>query len=561
MTSTNTTLEWEELDFNERLAIKLKSQKSFLNFTRIWFELIQGDRLLVNWHHKWIAREVDKVIRGGDSSTNLAIAIPPGGTKTEFMSIHLPAYTNMLVHTGVLDRFRNLNLSFADTLVQRNSRRTKDIISSREYQELWPCAFGVNKADEWDIVDDKGKVKGTTVSRAMGGQITGGRGGYFGDKFTGAVSLDDPDKPDDMFSKVKREAAQRKLTNTVRSRRGDKSKDHPTPFFVIQQRLHKEDTIGFIMEGGMGVNFKLIKIPILITEDFLNTLDDDIREMCWHSIKDSDCRIIEGIKYWSYWPEMEHIDQLIELWERDEYTFMSQGMQDPITHSGGLIDTSWFERYDTLPYLESLSIYVDTNSGKVKDHLDYTVFTLVGRCCDGNLYVIDIKRGRWDPTDLLQYAKDCWDEWNDMIPTTQRLKVRYMSIEDKQAGQGLITTLKKEKRIPINDVQRGNEQNKWARHCNVQPQIKLGKVFIPYYHNPETGERMHQTYFYDGSVCRPNDWVLPFITECDALTMGVLLDQESGFDDQYDTLMDAIEDSMISTSSAATSMMTRRRRR
>ena len=147
MTSTNTTLEWEELDFNERLAIKLKSQKSFLNFTRIWFELIQGDRLLVNLaSQSGLLRKSIRVVRGGDSSTNIAIAIPPGGLlKPEFMSIHLPAYTNMLVHTGVLDRFRNLNLSFADTLVQRNSRRTKDIISSREYQELWPCSFGVNK--------------------------------------------------------------------------------------------------------------------------------------------------------------------------------------------------------------------------------------------------------------------------------------------------------------------------------------------------------------------------------------------------------------------------------
>ena len=52
--------------------------------------------------------------------------------------------------------------------------------------------LALTRADEWDIVDEKGKVKGTTVSRAMGGQITGGRGGYFGDKFTGAVSLDDP---------------------------------------------------------------------------------------------------------------------------------------------------------------------------------------------------------------------------------------------------------------------------------------------------------------------------------------------------------------------------------
>lgn len=305
-------LEWENLTFYERVALKERSERSFLNFTRIWFELIQGDKLLVNWHHRLMAKKIDSVVKGGNNK-NLAIALPPGGTKTEFLSIHLPAYTNMLVNIGVIDRFRNLNLSFADTLVKRNSRRTRDIIASKEYQELWPCEFGVNQAEEWQIIDSKGKVKGETVSRAMGGQITGGRGGYYGKKFSGGISLDDALKPEDCFSQTKREAHHRKLTNTVRSRRGDKSKDHPTPFFVIQQRLHVEDTIGFCMSGGMGVKFELVQIPALITKDFLDTLDEDTRKDCWNSIKDSDSRIINGVEYWSYWPEMEHIDQLIDL--------------------------------------------------------------------------------------------------------------------------------------------------------------------------------------------------------------------------------------------------------
>ena len=59
------------------------------------------------------------------------------------------------------------------------------------------------------------------------------------------------------------------LVNTVRSRRGDKSKDHPTPFFVIQTEIAQRGYHRLHYEGGMGVNFKLIKIPILITEDFL----------------------------------------------------------------------------------------------------------------------------------------------------------------------------------------------------------------------------------------------------------------------------------------------------
>ena len=88
----------------------------------------------------------------------------------------------------------------------------------------------------------------------------------------------------------------------------------------------------------------------------------------------------------------------------------------------------------------------------------------------------------------------------------------------------------------------------------------MGKVFIPYYHNEETGQRIHKTFFYDGSDCVSNDWVLPFITECDALTMGVLMDQETGYDDQYDTLMDAIDDNIILGTNPAAAMMVRRRR-
>lgn len=536
--------EWEDLTFPEKVAIKSASEKSFLNFTRLWFEILQGEKLLVNWHHKWIASTVDNAVKG-DKSINLAISIPPGGTKTELMSIHLPAYTNMLVQIGVLDKFRNLNLSFADSLTKRNSRRTRDIIASKEYQEFWPCTFGVNQAEEWQIIDEKGKVKGETVSRAMGGQITGGRGGYYGPKFSGSINLDDALKPEDCFSSTKRDAHHRKLTNTVRSRRGDKSKEHPTPFFIIQQRLHKDDTIGFCVAGNLGVKFDLVSIPALITEDYLATLPLDIAAMCWESIKDSDCREIAGVKYWSYWPAMEYIDQLIELWERDEYTFMSQYMQQPITMSGGLVDTAWLGRYETLPWLEYMCVYVDTNSGKVTDKNDYTVFTLCGMGQDGNMYVLDVSRGKWSPDELLTEAKTLWNRWKTIAPQEQRLVLRKMCIEDKQAGQGLIQTLKNENNIPVSPVQRGQNQNKFVRHANCQPQLKMGKVFVPSIHD-EDGRKILKTKFYNGSDAFNTEWVVPFITELDAVTVGVLMDQESGYDDQYDTLLDAVDDMLVS---------------
>ncbi|MEV9472051.1 phage terminase large subunit [Klebsiella quasipneumoniae] len=539
-------IEWDDLSFPERVIIRSKSTKSFLNFTRIWFELIQGDRLLVNWHHRLMASKIDDLLAGRLVPRNLIINIPPGGTKTEFFSIHFPAYVNALVQEKRLKRFRNLNISFADTLVKRNSRRTRDIIASREYQEFWPCSFGVNQAEEWEIKDERGRSIGQTVSRSSNGQITGGRGGYYGPEFSGMVMLDDYNKPVDMLSESRRKSANTLLVNTIRSRRGDKSKEHPTPFVSIQQRLHTDDATGFMLSGGMGVPFHHVAIPAMIDEKYIQSLDEPWRSLCWETVKDTDSVVVGGVSYWSYWPQMEDVNDLLQLWEKDRYTFLSQYQQNPMALTGGIIDTSWFRTYTTLPKLTHRAVYVDTNSGKVEDWLDYTVFTLAGMGVDGNLYIIDVVRGRWDPEDLLKKAEEVWEKWR-LSGSMRVMPLRHMAIEEKQAGQGLITTLKKRSQtpgqlaIPVREIPRGTGQNKLVRCLNVIPQIKTGKVFVPATHTDD-GQKLSSIFYEDGTIAGSTEWVLTAMTECAAFSA----DDSHDNDDILDTWMDAIDDNLIS---------------
>ncbi|MCM5993405.1 phage terminase large subunit [Klebsiella pneumoniae] len=539
-------IEWDDLSFPERVIIRSKSTKSFLNFTRIWFELIQGDRLLVNWHHRLMASKIDDLLAGRLVPRNLIINIPPGGTKTEFFSIHFPAYVNALVQEKRLKRFRNLNISFADTLVKRNSRRTRDIIASREYQEFWPCSFGVNQAEEWEIKDERGRSIGQTVSRSSNGQITGGRGGYYGPEFSGMVMLDDYNKPVDMLSESRRKSANTLLVNTIRSRRGDKSKEHPTPFVSIQQRLHTDDATGFMLAGGMGVPFHHVAIPAMIDEKYIQSLDEPWRSLCWETVKDTDSVVVGGVRYWSYWPQMEDVNDLLQLWEKDRYTFLSQYQQNPMALTGGIIDTSWFRTYTTLPKLTHRAVYVDTNSGKVEDWLDYTVFTLAGMGVDGNLYIIDVVRGRWDPEDLLKKAEEVWEKWR-LSGSMRVMPLRHMAIEEKQAGQGLITTLKKRSQnpgqlaIPVREIPRGTGQNKLVRCLNVIPQIKTGKVFVPATHTDD-GQKLSSIFYEDGTIAGSTEWVLTAMTECAAFSA----DDSHDNDDILDTWMDAIDDNLIS---------------
>lgn len=539
-------IEWDDLSFPERVIIRSKSTKSFLNFTRIWFELIQGDRLLVNWHHRLMASKIDDLLAGRLVPRNLIINIPPGGTKTEFFSIHFPAYVNALVQEKRLKRFRNLNISFADTLVKRNSRRTRDIIASREYQEFWPCSFGVNQAEEWEIKDERGRSIGQTVSRSSNVQITGGRGGYYGPEFSGMVMLDDYNKPVDMLSESRRKSANTLLVNTIRSRRGDKSKEHPTPFVSIQQRLHTDDATGFMLAGGMGVPFHHVAIPAMIDEKYIQSLDEPWRSLCWETVKDTDSVVVGGVRYWSYWPQMEDVNDLLQLWEKDRYTFLSQYQQNPMALTGGIIDTSWFRTYTTLPKLTHRAVYVDTNSGKVEDWLDYTVFTLAGMGVDGNLYIIDVVRGRWDPEDLLKKAEEVWEKWR-LSGSMRVMPLRHMAIEEKQAGQGLITTLKKRSQtpgqlaIPVREIPRGTGQNKLVRCLNVIPQIKTGKVFVPATHTDD-GQKLSSIFYEDGTIAGSTEWVLTAMTECAAFSA----DDSHDNDDILDTWMDAIDDNLIS---------------
>ncbi|MEJ8064284.1 phage terminase large subunit [Klebsiella pneumoniae] len=539
-------IEWDDLSFPERVIIRSKSTKSFLNFTRIWFEMIQGDRLLVNWHHRLMASKIDDLLAGRLVPRNLIINIPPGGTKTEFFSIHFPAYVNALVQEKRLKRFRNLNISFADTLVKRNSRRTRDIIASREYQEFWPCSFGVNQAEEWEIKDDRGRSIGQTVSRSSNGQITGGRGGYYGPEFSGMVMLDDYNKPVDMLSESRRKSANTLLVNTIRSRRGDKSKEHPTPFVSIQQRLHTDDATGFMLAGGMGVPFHHVAIPAMIDEKYIQSLDEPWRSLCWETVKDTDSVVVGGVRYWSYWPQMEDVNDLLQLWEKDRYTFLSQYQQNPMALTGGIIDTSWFRTYTTLPKLTHRAVYVDTNSGKVEDWLDYTVFTLAGMGVDGNLYIIDVVRGRWDPEDLLKKAEEVWEKWR-LSGSMRVMPLRHMAIEEKQAGQGLITTLKKRSQtpgqlaIPVREIPRGTGQNKLVRCLNVIPQIKTGKVFVPATHTDD-GQKLSSIFYEDGTIAGSTEWVLTAMTECAAFSA----DDSHDNDDILNTWMDAIDDNLIS---------------
>ena len=304
---------WEDLTAAQKRAIKEISEHSFEKMIRIWFQLLQGQKFQSNWHFSLLCSEVEKIING--ESQNVIFNITPGSGKTEIFSIHMSPYASLKSR-----KVRNLNLSFSDGLVQQNSNRIKEIIGSPEWQELWPGKLAKASAKDL-IVTEGGKVKLQVNSRSIGGQVTGLRGGYMDDGFTGMLVLDDPDKPDDMLSKVKREAIHMRLKNTVRSRR---MKD-TTPIVMVQQRLHVNDSTWFMLNGGMGgIEFKVVSIPALVTKEYRETLPDWLKPEFDRDVLSSKPVMIDGVAHYSFWPAKESAEELLALRNADPYTFASQ---------------------------------------------------------------------------------------------------------------------------------------------------------------------------------------------------------------------------------------------
>lgn len=504
-------IEWEALTRAERLALVAAGETSPLAFTALWFNVTQGDSFRPNWHHHyydWAARQMLE-----QKAKNIIVNIPPGGTKTEFWSVHLPGYCMVK-----FPRVRILNTSYSKDLVNENSERTRALVKSAEFQEFYPFEIGKDKVDDW-TVERNGKRCHQLFSRPSGGQITGMRGGYMGPGFSGYVMADDWDKMDDLFSDTKRKKSHMRLINTLRSRRAKPD----TPFVFVQQRGHVDDSTAFLLSGGMGLKIDLhIIIPSMIDMDYIKQLPEGIRERCIRDVCGSDS--VDG--KWSYWPEKEKIEDLVALRKAHPYTYASQYDQNPESLDGGIFRDSDFVYYGdpdtgadllTPARFEYRFITCDT-AQKTNEWNDWTVFAEWGYY-ENRIYRLAYLRKKMEAKDLREkfesFVKASWAK-NDRLGGN----LRAVLVEDKSSGTGLIQEVQGRLPIPVTPVPRNRD--KVTRAMDVQPHVAAGKVALPY------GDENN----------------FEFVSEVASFSH----DDSHKNDDQTDVMMDAVEHAFITPS-------------
>ena len=257
-------------DIKKLKVAKYKCLKSSLFFTRYFFKQETKRKLIVDTYHEKIGEALDRVIQG--KCRRLIINIGPRFGKTELAVKKFIA--KGLAHNAAA---KFIHLSASAELALENSEAARDLVKSSAYQLMFPHVKikGTTDAKKKWYTEAGGGVYATGIS----GQVTGFGAGIVSDDedaeidsllsdielaegFGGAIIWDDAIKADEADSEVKREAANRKYSTTVKNRRNSKK----TPIVVIGQRLHPMDLPGYLLATEPG-EWEVLSLPALYLEE------------------------------------------------------------------------------------------------------------------------------------------------------------------------------------------------------------------------------------------------------------------------------------------------------
>lgn len=286
------------------------------------------------------------------------------------------------------------------------------------------------------ITTDKG---GTCLFSAMGAQITGyGCGVRNAKGFSGALIMDDPNKPADMRSQTMRDKVLRFYEETLLSRLNNSN----VPIINIQQRLHVEDLTGLLQKK---YNFHILSKPLLNDKGV--------------------CQL-----------PTQYTEERIKELQNNNYMFSAQYQQSPIILGGNVIKRDYFRYYPTDKTYNYKRILIASDTAmKTKEHNDYSVFITGGVTNENKLHILDIVRGKWEAPELEKVAVAVWNKYK-VNPQTG-LYCNGFYIEDKASGTGLVQGLKSKYGIPVFGVKA--DTDKLTRCENVLPYIESGQVLLP----------------------------------------------------------------------------------
>jgi len=406
----------------DRLA---ECRTDLLAFTEEMFKARKGVSFVLNWHHVEICNALEKVLIG--EIKRLIINIPPRYSKTELAVVNFIAFC-----MGNFPDCEFIHASYSKRLATNNTWNARTVMMQEIYAEIFgePTFMSDSNAkDEYRTTQG-----GCVYATGSDGTITGYGAGKMRNYFAGAIIVDDPHKAGEAVSEVMRQNVIDWFSTTMESR----TNSPDTPIIVIMQRLHQEDLSGWLLGGGNGEHWDLLKIPA-INED--------------------------GSPLWEFKHDIAALDRLKDS---NPYVFAGQYMQEPAPKEGGMIKMKWFaqSRFKTPPANIIRIVQSWDTAFKTKAINDPSVCTTWIETSVG-YFLIDCLVFRGDYPTVKRNIKSKHEEFNPDA----------VLIEDKASGQSLIQELRQETSIPIIAIM--PVVDKETRMYSASATIESGRMWLP----------------------------------------------------------------------------------
>jgi len=387
---------------NEEKVLKVMCEEDFLFFMRYIYKENNRRNFIVAPHFVLLANFVMRIING--EVKRGIINIPPRYGKTESLVKCFIAYG-----LAINPASKFIHLSYSSDLALDNSSQSKEYVESESFQKFWKMKLKKDAQGKQKWFNESG---GGVYATASGGAITGFGAGVANSKiFSGAIIIDDPLKPDDANSEVKRSSVNERYNSTIRSRVNDRD----TPIIVIMQRLHEEDLSGFLLNGGSGEEWEHLCLP---------ALDENNNPL---------------------WEEKHSFDELEQIRQANRYNFSGQYMQTPSPADGGEWRKDWFRIVDKIEVpFESLKWELIIDGAYTKDTKNDPSGFQIGAKWN-NDYVI------WSSID--KYLE--MPELIKFIPNhiaSSGVDVKLSLVEPKASGKSIVQIIRQQTKVNISEI-------------------------------------------------------------------------------------------------------------
>lgn len=425
----------EKINVAQReLAIRQLSRMHLLPFVL----RMEGGDYLPGWVHKDICQRLEKFEADilAKKSPRLMLQMPPRHGKSQLASVNFPAW-----YLGRNPRHEIISATYSGTLAKEFSKKVRARMREPNYATVFP---GSTLSKESQNVDGWNTTKG-------GAYVPAGTDGGITGKGAHCLIIDDPVKnAEEAESATQRETVKDWYRSTAYTRLAPGG-----GVLIIQTRWHDDDLSGWLehmMDEGEGEDWEIVRYPaIALKKERYRDKGEALHPERYDAKALKRIERAVGPRVW---------DALYQ--------------QHPVAEDGTYFTKDMMKWYTGSPP-KRLAHYTcwDLAIGKTERN-DYTAGVTVGLDAEDNIWVLDVRRGRWDSFQIVEEMLDVQRMYKSQVTGIERGQLSLAVgpyLEQRIAEERMYS-------MYVKDMAPGR-RDKESRGRAIQGRMRQGKVLFP----------------------------------------------------------------------------------